>query len=351
MKHLGTKIFIIVYIVIISTPLVLVNLRIKVDPVTPNEKKISMNFRRNFPLKSDLFKIYSTIKTEGFNSNPLQEKAIDIKNGWKFLGNGFSNVLSESKGLVVFTKKELRTLKKNLSERKAWLDNLGIKFYLAIAPNKHSIYGDMIPIKKHERRTKMEQLDSLCQQIGVNFINLGAKFPKQPEVRLYHKTDTHWNDYAGFFAYQSTLEAIENDFKDRSFKTFSLNDMNIEIINEPIGDLNEMLQLEKSEDFVHLNFKDTPQSKPLAKTLDIPFGYHKDPKSYETRFESHTNDLKLLVFNDSFFGYYSKYLAENFGSSVFIWNYVFDKDLILAEKPDILYHEIVERDVDFLLLN
>jgi hypothetical protein len=349
MRNIGLKIFIFIYILIISIPLILVNLRIKVDPITPNEKKISMNFKRNFPLKSDLFNVYSTIKTDVFGANPLQEKAIDIKNGWKFLGNSFSNALSESKGLVVFSPSELKILKKKLEDRQQWLSERNIKFYLAVAPNKHSIYGDMIPIKKYNRNTKMEQLDSLCQTINVPFINLGSQYPDKDDIRLYHKTDSHWNDYAGYFGYKSTMDIISKDFPRTRFKPFSLDDLEMKIINEPIGDLNEMLQLKKSEDFIHLNFKNPPQAIQEANILDIPFGYYKDPSFYETRYKNPINDLKILIFNDSFFGYYGKYLSENFGNSVFIWNYKFDKDLISSEKPDILYHQIVERDVDFLL--
>lgn len=351
MNKLKLKIFIGIYLLIIFTPLVLVNLRIKVDPITPNEKKISMNFKRNFPLKSDLFKVYSKLKTDVFNTNPLHEKAIDIKNGWKFLGNSFSNVLSESKGLIVFTENELKTLETKLLKRKQWLDKHNIKFYLACAPNKHSVYGDMIPIKKNNRLTKMEQLDSLCKKNGINYIDLGDKFPHKDSLRLYHKTDTHWNDYGGYFAHLSTFESIQKDFKHSMFKTFALDELNVEVINEPIGDLNGMLQLEKSEDFIHLNLKRSPIAKEVAKQLEVPSGYYKDPEFYETRFKSNFNDLKILVFNDSFFGYYSKYLAENFGESVFIWNYIFDESLILSEKPDILYHEFVEREIDLLLIN
>lgn len=332
-------------------PIILLALRIKIDPINANEKKVSLNFKRNFPLKSDLFDLYSKIKTDVFNTNPLNEKVIDIKNGWKFLGNSYSNALSESKGLVVFSRKELKQLKQNLLERKRWLNEQKIEFYIAIAPNKHSVYGDMIPIKKYDRLTKIQQLDSLCKTININFINLGNQFPKDKSQRLYHKTDSHWNDYGGYYGFRSSMAMITQDFKNETFKLFTLDDLNLEIINEPIGDLNEMLQLKKNEAFIHLNLKNGPKAIAQKKILAIPFGYYKDPNFYETRYKTHINDLKLMVMNDSFFGYYGKYLAENFGESVFIWNYLFDKDLIASEKPNILYHEVVERDIDFLLVN
>ncbi|MBQ4820290.1 hypothetical protein [Aquimarina sp. MMG016] len=346
-----SKIFIVLFMAIIIVPLACFILRIKIEPINKNDKKISLNFARNFPLKSDLFDAFAVIKSDVFDTNPIPGRAIDMKNGWKFLGNDFSNALSESKGLVVFTKSELVKLKKSLENRQKWLNDRGIKFYVAIAPNKHSVYGDMIPIAKASNNTKREQVDSICNVLGINYIDLGAKFPKNSKIRLYHRTDTHWNDYGGFFAHESTMELIKKDFKDSKFNTFTLDDMDMRVTIDPIGDLNQMLQLKKNEEYIRLDFKEPEQAIQLEKQLQVPRDYHKNPLFYETRYKNDINDLKVLVFNDSFFGYYSKYLKENFGSSVFIWNYKFDKEIIEKEKPDILYHEILERDVDFLIDN
>ena len=336
-------------LIILFTPMIFTIMGIKTEPTTENEKKISLNFKRNFPLKEDLFKLYRDVKVNFFKTDPIPNRVIDLNNGWKFLGNDFSNALSESKGLLNFSQKELNVLKTKLAERKNWLDKQNIKFYLAVAPNKHTYYGDMIPIKKKNKPTKANQVDSLCNLLGINYIDLGSKFPKDKSLRLYHKTDTHWNDYGGFFAYQATFEAFERDFKNTNFNTYKLEDLELVINNEPIGDLNGMLFLKKSEDYIRLKFKTPYKARLLEKKLSIPFKYNKDPKKYETRYETDINDLKILIFNDSFFGYYSKYLKENFGNSVFIWNYKFDKEIIASEKPDILYHEILERDLDVLL--
>lgn len=350
MKRTGIKIFIIVYMLIISTPLILYALQIKVDPINKNEKKISLNFKRNFPLKADLFRVFAKIKTNVFDTNPLQEKAIDTKNGWKFLGNSFSNVISESKAMIIFDDEELESIKKNLLQRKKWLNDRNITFYLAVGPNKHNVYGDMIPIQKQNRPTKMQQLDSLCKAININYIDLGDQFPKGEDApRLYHKTDSHWNDIAGYHAFRSSMDMISQHNKDVKFNIFSIDDFDIKGANEPIGDLNEMLMLPKNEVWIRLYPKYEPKAIPQEKQLEIPFGYHKDPVLYEKRFKCDVNDLKLMVMNDSFFGYYDRFLAENFGDSIFIWNYIFDKELIESEKPDILYQEIVERDIDLLI--
>lgn len=351
MKNRIQKAFIIVFALIITTPLILFALRIKVDPINKGDRKISLNFKRNFPLKSDLFQLYSDLKTDVFNTNLIPDKVIDPNNdGWLFLGNSYSNVILESKAGIVFSTSELNKLKKKLTSRKKWLNDRGIKFYVSIAPNKHSIYGEKLPIKKTNRKTKFEQLDSLCNSLNVNIINLGSKFPKNPEKPLFYKTDTHWNDYAGFHAFQATIEPIQKDFSTSKFKLFTKDDLKLEVSDTVfVGDLKTMLNTKRTENFFSLNFKNGYQSIPQDKTLDIPLNYHKDPNNYETRFSSDTNDLKIIIFNDSFMGFYSRYLRENFGNSLFIWSHVFDKKLIESEKPDIVYFEIVERDIDVLL--
>ena len=349
MKNGIVKIFIIVFFILISIPLVFVLLKIKVEPQNDNEKKISLNFKRNFPLRADLFKIYSIGKKELFNAEPIPHAVIEVNNGWKFLGNKFSNALSESKGLVVFNKSELSTLKKNLLAKNRWLENKNIKFYISIAPNKHTIYGDLIPITKRNRKTKLEQLDSICKDIGISFINLGDHFPKNDSLRLYHKTDSHWNHLGGFYAYKSTIEKISKDFKDKKFNFHTINDMDIEIYSAPIGDLNRALFLEKKEEFIDVKLKKPFNFTVKQKILTPPSDYHFGSQFYEERYKSNINDLKILVLRDSFFGAYFQLIADNFGESLFVWRHNFNKKLISTEKPNIVCYELVERNIDILL--
>lgn len=119
---------------------------------------------------------------------------------------------------------------------------------------------------------------------------------------------------------------------------------------EPLGDLNRILQLDKDEYFIDLVRKDTTSKyKAIQENLTAPQGYYFDPSYYEERYKSETNQLKLMVFRDSFFGAYYKLVASNFGESVFVWWHNFNPDLITDEKPDIVLYEIVERNIDILL--
>ncbi len=349
MQNRLAKIFVIITIAIISIPFVFTILKIKVTPVNKQEKEISLNFKRNFPLKSDLFKIYSLGKTTVFDAEPIPYSVVDVKNGWKFLGNKFSNALAESKGLLVFNKSEILQIKQNILERKKWLEQRNIKFYIAVAPSKHTIYGDMIPIRKSAKKTKFEQIDSLCKSIGVKFIDLGADFPRKDSLRLYDKTDSHWNHFGGFFAYKTTMNVISNDYKNVNFNRYTLDDMNIEVYRRPLADLNRMLFQVQNEEFIDVQPKKpytfVAQEKKLTPPSDYRFGY----AFYEERYKSEVNDLKILALRDSFFGAFSNLIADNFGTSVFVWRHTFNKELIESEKPDIVLYEVVERNIDIFL--
>lgn len=349
MQNRTAKVFIIVFFVLISIPLVFVILRIKIDPINKMEKKIGLNFKRNFPLRADLFKIYSFVKTTCFQSDPIPNSVIDAKNGWKFLGNKYSNALSESKGHIVFSKKEISKLKENILSKKKWLEKKNINFYISVPPNKHSIYGDMIPIRKSNRKTKSEQLDSICKSIGVKYIDLGAKFPENDSLWLYHKTDSHWNHLAGFYAFKSTIETISNDFKNVKFNFHTLNDMDIVFFKSEICDLNRSLFLEQNEQFINVKNKKPFDFLLQEKRLVPPSDFYFADQYYEERYKSDINKLKILVLRDSFFGAYSELIADNFGESLFIWWHNFNKELIDLEKPNIVCYEIVERNLDILL--
>jgi len=352
MKNRIQKTFIVIFCLIITTPLILFALKVKVEPTNKGDKKISLNFKRDFPLKSDLFQLYSNIKKNIFNAPAIPSLVIESENGWLFLGNSFENskAMSESKGILVFTKKELNILKTNLIEKKKWLDKDSIRLYISIAPNKHSVYGDMIPIKKYDRKTKLEQVDSICKLLNIDFINLGDKFPKETEKPLYYKTDTHWNDLGAFYAFQATYDVINKDYPVSTFKPYTLDSLSLTVSKSLyVGDLNGMLKNKRTENRFSLNFK-TPQSSTiLSKRLTLPLKYNKDPNTYESRSKSGVNKLKIIIFHDSFMPFYSKYMKENFGETLFIWNHKFDKELIKSEKPDIIYYEIVERSIDILL--
>jgi len=350
MRKIGAYIYIIFFSITISIPLVLFSLQLEME--TPiGEKKMSLNFERNFPLKSNLISTFTYIKESVFDKNPLSKRVITVENNWKFLSNNDGNALSESKGIIRFTNSELKTLEERLLFRNKWLNDKGIELYLAIAPNKHTVYGNHVPIRQHYKKTKMEQLDSLCKMNQINYINLAKQFPKNSKKLLYFKTDTHWNEYGAFYGFKESIDFISNDFPNSNFNQFKINEL-IEITGDTFfaGDLNRILRKENNETYTALLIsKEQQKAHQQSKQISIPKYFKRDPTKYEKRWVTNINNINILIFHDSFYHGLEKFMVENFKSTVSVWDHKFNEQLILSSKPDILYHEILERDVDVLL--
>lgn len=342
------KVFIFVFLTILSLPLVLLILGIKTDDPF-SSKKISANFSRNFPLKNDYFKIYSFLKEDIFNSLATPDKVIKWKN-WYFLGDNYSNNLSESKGKLLFTKEELNKIAKNLIYKNNWATRNNIRYYMAMAPNKESIYGNLLPYKEFSSNRKLKQIDSICKQNNIRFINLGNQFPKNDNKPLYHRTDTHWNDYGAFFGYNEIIKELNKDnFK---IEPNQINDYAIEEkYLKDIGDLKNMIGETKGEEnAIVLKLKKKSLAKSLEPLNPILENINVSPKEYEIRFESEVdNKYKILFFRDSFSAALLNFIKESFSESIFIFDRRFNETLINKERPDIIIDEVVERDIDLFL--
>jgi len=342
--------FIFLIAIIITSPCVFFFPKLVSIKVFSAEKNLKINFRNNYGLKNKYITANKHIRDKIFQRQLIPDRAIDLKNGWYVIGDAFSNALSESKGLIIFSKKELEQIKKNLIKKKQWLLKKNISFYVSIAPNKLTVYDTLVPIHG-SNTTKLKQLDSLCKSINVNFINLGTKFKDYGDLQLYHKTDTHWNENGALLGYLESIELIKKDFPNYTFKKFDIRNLKHHTTDTLLSDLLRILKKEKNENFIHITL-DTINAKITHKKLPIPEKYKNlktAPSLYEKRYINHTKKLKFLAFRDSFFDYCDFIYAESFGESLFIWDHFFDKEIINKESPDIVFFEIVERNIDLLL--
>ncbi|BDS14845.1 alginate O-acetyltransferase AlgX-related protein [Aureispira anguillae] len=296
----------------------------------------------NFVLKASLFKSYYAIQTNLFGVNALPRKVVKGNNGWFFLGNSYSNVITESKGIDAFKEEELQKIKKKLLQKKAWLKARNIDFYVAVAPNKHSIYGEELPIQKSQQLTKLEQLKALFNPEELNFIDLSDSFPKTPIQRLYHKTNTHWNDYGAYWGYKALASSIKQQYPKLLIPTLDSFELLTEISDQE--DLTGMLNIKVKEERIVLQPKNSIAQEKKS-TLAVP----KNTKNYVFNYTSTANKIKVLAFRDSFFTNLMKFMNETFGETVYIWR-LFDEEVIKIEQPDIVILEIIERDLDNLLL-
>jgi len=104
-----------------------------------------------------------------------------------------------------------------LESSQKWASQHGMKFYIVIAPNKNTVYPDYMPdgytMASYRR---YDQFVDLINDAGITAVDLRGAMAQAvkayPQQNLYYKYDTHWNNHAGYIAYQTTMNMVKKDF-------------------------------------------------------------------------------------------------------------------------------------------
>src|SRR5205085_9911488 len=91
-----------------------------------------------------------------------------------------------------------------------WLAARGITYVFLIAPDKHVIYPEEFarsarPVSSESRT---DDVYAAVADLNVSVDVRPALLRSRDRERLYHLTDTHWNDRGAFLAYQQLIAAV-----------------------------------------------------------------------------------------------------------------------------------------------
>lgn len=304
----------------------------------------------SFGLRAKLIRWNNLLRIGVFNESPIKDVRLG-KDGWLYYANEWD--LEDFENVLPYKSEDLQKVRTVLGQRQAWLANRGIKFFVMIAPNKHTIYPEFLPpyIHKIGKESRLDQVAASLQDCReIEFVDIrDALTQAKPIHRLYHRTDTHWNDFGAFVGYRELIEHIGRTLP--NVRKLSLEDFTVLNSVDSGGDLARLLSLsdEIKEESIRLIPRFTP--KAADGTRDYP-----DPVKHLGRemVVKETGDAtlpKALVFRDSFSWPLIPYLAESFRSVVFIWTFEFLPEIIEREKPDVVILEAVERYLNALTID
>ncbi len=309
-------------------------------------------FGDRFGLRRVLIRLNNRFEMHILRISPLGEKVMVGKNRWLFYS--YREVLSDIACTRPLSADDLEQLRLSLEAVRDSLLKKGARFYVLIAPNKHSIYPEHLPPRARRVGdfSRLDQLEShLRRHSDLVLIDVRETFmeaKQQGQTPLYHRTDTHWNDYGAFLAQDRLMAAIRYDFP--QIDPLHLENFTFERVREPGGDLAEVLALadELDEEVVHLVPKQASLSRE-APLEDRP-GYTRHPQFPPLVCEHDAEGLpRALILRDSFGNALIPYLSEYFSRSVFVWSPFLTPEIIAGEKPDLVILELVERNLEELL--
>ena len=290
--------------------------------------KFESYFNDNFGFRSYLIRYNNILKTIFLHSTPVPQVMIG-KEGWLYYDtdrfrdsvqryvNG--TTFLDYRGLNPFTEDELNNILKNIEWTNDTLSRLGIKYILAVAPNKNTIYPEYLPeyINTSLNGTRLDQLLSYSENFSrIKILDLRNQLNNaKRNYPSYYKTDSHWNSYGAYIGYY-------------------------EIMNELSKKNKEMEPLKLSDFIINI---DTIHGMDLARMLAIPEYFTDEEILFVKKTSAQTDKLGKLVFiHDSFGDNMIPFLSTKF-DRVINFGHQYDLNKVIDEKPDVVVHLIAER--------
>jgi len=262
------------------------------------------------------------------------------KNGWLFYADdGASEDVAD---LPALDEASVRNWQTTILAERDWLHSRRIAFVFLIPPDKHVIYPEELPddVSQAGPVSRTDQVLDALKDSGVTVDLRPALRDAKKEDRLYHLTDTHWNDRGALVAYHTIVDAIRRQAPSVP-PAWSRSDFEAVARDTRGLDLAGMLGLTRvlrEEDLALV-----PKRPRQARVIEPPGA---EPTAQEglliTEIPGSTLPRAVIV-RDSFMSALVPFLSEHFSRAVYVWQKDFDATTIKEERPDVVIHEIVGR--------
>ncbi len=297
-------------------------------------------------LRDGLITLHARTLVDVFDASPAPKLVVG-REGWFYFNDTVA--IDQARGLATFDRAELERWQRVLEGRRDWLAERGIPFVVVLVPNKHIVYPEYLP-RRFVRVSQDEQHAQLARHLAehsdlVVIDLLPTLLETKGRERIYHKTDTHWNDIGAYTGYREILAAVADalpEYRDRlepvKVKPHRFEDRGIGLTSMA------GLSAYHREQILQLDVAD-PQSEIL----------HPKRAQY-ARFEREQRPLahgvpntalpRAVMFRDSFSNALIPYLSENFRRVLYVWQRDLDPRFVEREEPDIVIQQIAGRLLD-----
>ena len=297
----------------------------------------------HFGLRSTMMELYATLDYLVFDQLILDRVTIGKEHWLFYTPQGNINTIKDFQGTNLLTEEQLAAMAERQLDIYNTLQAKGIQYMLFIPPNKGTIYPELIPdgILKVSETTRMDQvIEYLRQYTDIPIVDVrDALLNAKSEATLYYASDTHWNKYGAFIAYQQLMTAIAqceamSDYQS-ALAPDSLSDYMISKYIREFGDLIDIAQLSpelyKGESIGYT-------FEPLA---DQRYTKQEgEGKDFTTIIDDHSLPA-ALVYRDSFFTAVYAFFANHFSCANYIW---------ADPKLDTIIEDTETTDVDLVIV-
>lgn len=293
-------------------------------------------FSDHFGFRSLLIRTHGLMMVEGLGvtSNPA---VILGKDGWLYLANDGS--LEDWRNIDPFNEAELESWRQMLESRSRFCADRGIPYVVVFAPSKYDIYPQYMPdaLTQVGHRSRLDQLLTYLAQTHSSLHVIDLRPPllnaRAPGLRLFQKTDTHWNDLGGWLAYHAIMSEVTDKLPTAC--VLQVEDFEVVTRTRPGMDLAGLLGLNDvlREESFDLRPRIPLRLPHVEQNMVQPIVVDADAKGGPS----------VVMFRDSFMTNVLPWVAQSFGRGVYLWEDGFDQKLIESEHPDIVIQEFAQR--------
>lgn len=251
------------------------------------------------------------------------------KDGWLYYGETINDFLR----LDTLNKAEINNIANNLRIIGNYCDSKDADFIFFAAPNKNTVYPENMPYNyvPSKNESNLEMLTEQLSEDDFYFDMKSALLGLESPTALYHKTDTHWNNFGAYAAHTMLMNKLDKG------SCGTGNGWYIEY--DRLGDLAAMLY-------------PAEEAKDMQLHNDYEFKYE-----YTSRFRGHDDisittsnpdsEGNLLMYRDSYGEAILPYMAEMFETAEF--SRAVPYNLQNVSDGDSVIIELVERNLGNLL--
>jgi len=281
----------------------------------------------------------------------------------------FDDCLPDYLGTNLVSEKEIESLTTRTAKKIQDLRDKGsdAEIIYLLSPNPMRIWPEDVPRRytEHKGDTLLGQWKAGVTAGGATVIDLTdiMMAHKDDEMKIWHKTDSHWSEYGALIAYEELMKYIGQRFPDAAPRPRS----DFEVYNKEVnfGDIYATLgmtlsDLNETSTFVDFKF-DPPHYNPEYETGHVNL-FDQDCSmrmsvrliharvQFEHTTESNLKGLKLpsaYFFRDSFEGPLHAFYTDRFSKAKFkgMWDYRYNLNDIVKENPDYIIYVINERNI------
>jgi alginate O-acetyltransferase complex protein AlgJ len=295
-------------------------------------------FEDHFAFRQRLVRWQASVRLHALRVSP-SEAVIRGRDGWLFYAD--DGAMEDYAEARPFTGAELEAWRRTLQDTTDWLRAQGIAYLFVISPDKHVIYQEYMPATiRRAQISRIEQLVShLRTHSTVRVLDLRpALLAAKAQERIYHRTDTHWNDRGAFIGYQQIVEALATDVPALARPARSA--FEPRVVRSAGLDLAGMIGLTNVLDEDDLVL--VPRRPVVARILEPP---DPNPRLMHARIvtEARHRGPRAVVFMDSFGAGLVRFLSEDFSRAVYLWQNNMDPEIVRQERPQVVIQEWVGR--------